>query len=208
MYNDDSLPRSVRKRQAILLAAESLFLEHGYLGTTMDEIAALAGVSKQTVYRHFADKERLFIEIVTTTVNQVGDPIADEILKLHDSDRVKDDLRRLARTLLSGVMQPRLLALRRLVIGESGRFPELGRAFYERGAGRSTAALSAVFERLVARGALSLDDPQVAAGQFSWLIMSAPMNQAMLLGSYEGPIELETIVANGVDAFLAAYGPR
>ena len=92
----------MRKRRAILLAAESLFLEHGYLGTTMDEIAALAVVSKQTVYKHFADKERLFIEIVTTTVNEVGDPIADEILKLRDSDRVEDDLRKLAHTLLSG----------------------------------------------------------------------------------------------------------
>jgi TetR/AcrR family transcriptional regulator, mexJK operon transcriptional repressor len=207
LYNDDE-PRSVRKRRAILLAAESLFLEHGYLGTTMDEIAALAVVSKQTVYKHFADKERLFIEIVTTTVNEVGDPIADEILKLRDPDRVQDDLRKLAHTLLSGVMQPRLLALRRLVIGEAGRFPELGRAFYERGAGRSTAALAVVFERLVARGALSLDDPRLAAGHFSWLIMSAPMNQAMLLGRYEGPIDLDTIVATGVDAFLAAYGPR
>jgi TetR/AcrR family transcriptional regulator, mexJK operon transcriptional repressor len=160
------------------------------------------------VYKHFADKERLFIEIVTTTVNEVGDPVADEILKLRDSDRVTDDLRTLAHTLLAGVMQPRLLALRRLVIGEAGRFPELGRAFYERGAGRSTGALAAVFERLVARGALSLDDPRLAAGHFSWLIMSAPMNQAMLLGGYEGPIDLDTIVNAGVDAFLSAYGPR
>lgn len=173
----------------------------------MDEIAALAMVSKQTVYKQFNDKERLFTEIVTTTVNEVGDPVADEIRKLRDSDRAQDDLRKLAHTLLSGVMEPRLLALRRLVIGEAGRFPELGRAFYERGAGRSTTALAAVFERLAARGALSLDDPRLAAGHFSWLIMSAPVNQAMLLGRYEGPPDLDTIVTTGVDAFLAAYGP-
>ena len=109
---DDAYPRSrsERKRRAILSAAETLFLEHGYLGTTMDEIAALAGVSKQTVYKHFADKERLFIEIVTTTVNEVSDPVADEVLQLQHSERVEEDLRRLAATLLTRVMQPRLLA--------------------------------------------------------------------------------------------------
>src|SRR5262249_12281633 len=56
--------RSVRKRNAILTAARTVFLRSGYLGTSMDEIAALAAVSKQTVYKQFADKKRLFTEIV------------------------------------------------------------------------------------------------------------------------------------------------
>jgi TetR/AcrR family transcriptional repressor of mexJK operon len=207
---DDAYPlsRSARKRQAILSAAETLFLEHGYLGTTMDQIAALAVVSKQTVYKHFADKERLFIEIVTTTVTEISDPVADEVLALQQSESVEEDLRRLASTLLTRVMQPRLLALRRLVIGESGRFPELGRAFYERGPGRTIAALAVVFERLAAGGALTLGDPLVAAGHFNWLVMSAPINQAMLLGALERPVDLEAIATAGVAAFLAAYGPR
>jgi TetR/AcrR family transcriptional regulator, mexJK operon transcriptional repressor len=200
--------RSARKRRAILAAAERLFFEHGYLGTSMDEIAQLAVVSKQTVYRHFADKERLFIEIVTRTVDEISDPVAQEVLGLRESERVQDDLRALARTLLGRVMQPRLLALRRLVIAESGRFPELGRAFYERGPGRTIAALATVFERLAAGGALSIDDPLVAAGHFNWLIMAAPINQAMLLGPLERPAGLETTAARGVDAFMAAYGPR
>ena len=202
------LSRSERKRRAILSAAETLFLEHGYLGTTMDEIAALAVVSKQTVYKHFADKERLFIEIVTTTVNEVSDPVAEEVLQLQRSDSVEEDLRRLAAMLLTRVMEPRLLALRRLVIGESGRFPELGRAFYERGPGRTIAALAVVFESLAARGALVLGDPRAAAGHFNWLIMSAPINRAMLLGALERPADLDAIAADGVAAFLAAYGPR
>ena len=56
--------QSVRKRRAILAAAATVFLQKGYLGTSMDEVAALASVSKQTVYKHFSDKERLFAEIV------------------------------------------------------------------------------------------------------------------------------------------------
>jgi len=203
-------PRSSRKRRAILEAATTVFLRHGYLGTSMDEIATLAGVSKQTVYKHFADKERLFVEIVASTVDDVSDPVHEEVLKLADSGDVEADLRDLARRQLARVMQPRLLQLRRLVIGEATRFPQLGRAFYERGPGRTIAALAAAFERLAARGALELEDPALAAAQFNWLIMSAPINEAMLLGRDEAPApaELEQYADAGVGAFLAAYRKR
>ena len=199
---------SAGKRRAILAAAEAVFFEHGYLGTSMDEIAATAKVAKQTVYKHFADKERLFIEIVTASVNEISDPVAEEVLALPASDDVEQDLHALARTLLARVMQPRLMALRRLVIAESIRFPELGRAFYERGPGRTIAALATAFERLAARGALRIDDPATAASHFNWLVMSAPINQAMLLGDLRDPLDTDRHAARGVDAFLAIYGPR
>src|SRR5579859_3742836 len=77
--------RSTRKRRAILDAATTVFLSNGYLGTSMDEIAALARVSKQTVYKHFADKERLFSEIVRATVDEIANPNNDEVLKLSDA---------------------------------------------------------------------------------------------------------------------------
>src|SRR3954452_9970711 len=112
--------RSARKRRAILEAATAAFLRNGYLGTSMDEIAAAAGVSKQTVYKHFADKERLFQEIVTTTVDAASDPVQAEVRSLQDSGDLEAALRALARRQLGKVMQPRLLALRRLVIAEAG----------------------------------------------------------------------------------------
>lgn len=199
--------RSVRKRRAILEAATTTFLSKGYLGTSMDEIAALAQVSKQTVYKHFADKQRLFIEIVTGAVNEISDPVYDEIVQLADSGDLEADLHDLARRLLTRVMQPRLLELRRLVIAEAGRFPELGRAFYERGPGRTIAALASAFEQLAAAGALRLDDPALAAAHFNWLIMSAPVNQAMMLGSdsISDRRQLNRCADAGVRAFLAAY---
>src|SRR5947207_9408564 len=95
-----SAPRSARKRQAILDAATTAFLSKGYLGTSMDEIAALARVSKQTVYKHFADKESLFTEIVTSTVNEISDPVYDEVVRLADSGDIEADLRDLARRLV------------------------------------------------------------------------------------------------------------
>jgi TetR/AcrR family transcriptional repressor of mexJK operon len=201
--------RSTRKRGAILEAATTQFLRNGYRGTSMDEIAALAGVSKQTVYKHFADKASLFSEIVTGTVEEVADPVHDEVLMLQDGGDVEADLRGLARELLGMVMQPRILQLRRLVIGEAGRFPELGRTFYEQGPGRTIAALATVFERLAARGVLRLDDPPLAAAHFNWLVMAIPLNQAMLLGEDQplASAELNRYADAGVRAFLAAYAP-
>jgi TetR/AcrR family transcriptional regulator, mexJK operon transcriptional repressor len=202
--------RSARKRRAILAAGTTLFLRNGYRGTSMDEIAAVAGVSKQTVYKHFADKESLFSEIVISTVEEVAKPVHDEVLKLQDSGDLEADLRGLARQLLGKVMQPRILQLRRLVIGEAGRFPELGRTFYEQGPGRTIATLATVFERLADRGVLHPGDPLLAAAHFNWLVMSIPLNRAMLLGDDEPPAaaELNRYADSGVRAFLAAYAPQ
>jgi TetR/AcrR family transcriptional repressor of mexJK operon len=202
--------RSSRKRRAIIEAATEVFLRKGYLGTSMDEIAARAAVSKQTVYKHFADKERLFTEIVAGTVDEASDPVYAEVASLKDSGDVAADLRDLGRRQLTAVLEPRLLALRRLVIAEAGRFPELGRAFYERGPGRTLAALATAFEQLAARGVLKLDDPQLAAAHFNWLIMSMPVNEAMLLGADKRRTraELDRLVDAGVRVFLAAYASR
>ena len=204
----DDEPRSVRKRNAILDAATTVFLVKGYLGTSMDEIAALARVSKQTVYKHFADKESLFTAIVTAAVDAAGDPVHDEAAALAETEDLAADLRALARDQLGKVMRPDLMQLRRLVIGEAGRFPELGQAFYEHGAGRTIAALTASFERLAERGLIRKDDPALAAAHFNWLVMAAPVNRAMLLGDDAIPSadELDRYADGGVRAFLAAYG--
>jgi AcrR family transcriptional regulator len=202
--------RSARKRRAILEAATAAFLDKGYLETSMDEIATRAAVSKQTVYKHFADKERLFFEIVSSTVDEVSDPVHQEVLNLEDSGDIEADLRDLARRQLALVIQPRVLRLRRLVIGEADRFPELGRTFHERGPGRTIAALATVFERLATRGELQLDDPQLAAQHFNWLIMSIPLNRAMFHGDDELPAaaDLDRYADAGVRVFLAAYRRR
>ncbi|MEO6714328.1 MAG: TetR/AcrR family transcriptional regulator [Mycobacteriales bacterium] len=200
--------RSARKSRAILDAATEIFLEQGYLGTSMDEIAARARVSKQTVYKHVGDKKRLFIRIVVATVEQVGDPVYDAVLHLAESGEVEADLRDLARRQLSLVMQPKLLRLRRLVIGEATRFPDLGRTFYERGLERTIQVLTTAFEGLAGRGLLEIADPRLAAEHFNWLVMSVPLNRAMLTGNDEpfSAAELDRYADAGVRVFVAAYG--
>jgi AcrR family transcriptional regulator len=201
---------SARKRRAIVTAAATVFLRKGYLGTSMDEVAALASVSKQTVYKHFAHKERLFAEIVAATVEEVSDPVHEIVLHLDESGDLESGLRDLARRQLAMVMQPRLLQLRRLVIGEAARFPELGRTFHERGPERTIDALAGVFEQLAHGGALDIDDPHLAAAHFNWLVMSIPLNQAMLRGTDEpeSPEELDRYADAGVHAFVRAYARR
>jgi TetR/AcrR family transcriptional regulator, mexJK operon transcriptional repressor len=202
--------QSSRKRRAILAAATTAFLQKGYLGTSMDEVAALASVSKQTVYKQFADKERLFADVVAALVDEVSDPVHEVVLHLDDSGDLEAGLGDLARRQLAMVMQPRLLQLRRLVIGESARFPEHGQTFYERGPERTIDALATVFEQLAKRGSLEIDDPRLAAAHFNWLVMSIPLNQAMLQGSDEpaSPEELDRYADAGVRAFIRAYARR
>ena len=105
-------------------------------------------------------------------------------------------------------MQKRLMQLRRLVIGEAGRFPELGRAFYERGPGGASRPWRRLRAPDRARAARA-DDPELAAAHFNWLVMSAPVSRAMLLGDAAIPTaaELDRYADGGVRAFLAAYGP-
>jgi TetR/AcrR family transcriptional repressor of mexJK operon len=200
--------RSARKRRAILDAATEVFLQKGYLATNMDEIAALAAVSKQTVYKNFPGKETLFVEIVRSVTDRASDRVHSEMPDLAEGEDIAEYLRRYAYRQLTIVLTPRVMQLRRLVIGEVGRFPKLARALFDGGPRRAMAAMAVLFERLADRGLLAIDDPAVAASQFNWLIMGEPLNRAMLLGdeAIPKPAELRRHAAAGVRMFLASYG--
>jgi TetR/AcrR family transcriptional repressor of mexJK operon len=204
---EQSIGRTALKRHAILDAAAALFLRKGFLGTSMDEVAALAAVSKQTVYKQFASKEALFLGIVEGMTGAGSDRVQVEIPDPADLAQVAAALRGHAERLMTVALSPELLQLRRLVIGEAGRFPELGKALHEGGPGRAIAGLSVTLERWAGRGLLTIADPLAAAIQFNWLIMGEPINRAMFFID-EPPIEAaarEAHIAAGVRLFLAGY---
>ena len=205
---EGDLWRSAQKRRAVLDAATGVFLRSGYLGTNMDEIAALSGVSKQTVYKHFASKEALFVEIVSSMTNATGDSVHNEAPRFSSGDDLAVYLADYAYRQLVIVLTPRVMQLRRLVIGEVGRFPELARVLYERGPKRAMGILAAMFEGFRAQGLLAFDDAMQAATHFNWLVMSDALNQAMLLGdaAIPSPTELRRQAEAGVRVFMAAYG--
>jgi TetR/AcrR family transcriptional regulator, mexJK operon transcriptional repressor len=200
--------RSAQKRRAILDAATEVFLQKGYLASNMDEIAALAAVSKQTVYKNFPSKETLFVEIVRSVTNRAADRVHGEMPDLAKGEDIAEYLRRYAYRQLTIVLTPRVMQLRRLVIGEVARFPELARALYDGGPKLAMTKLTVLFERLAARGLLAIDDPAVAASHFNWLVMGEPLSRAMLLGddAIPKPAELRRYAADGVRTFLASYG--
>ncbi|HEY9244041.1 MAG TPA: TetR/AcrR family transcriptional regulator [Streptosporangiaceae bacterium] len=201
--------RSARKRRTIVEAATALFLQHGYPGTSMDQIAAAAAVSKPTVYRFFADKERLFTEIVLGTLDQAAQPFRARLAALAGTGQLTADLRQLARDYLATVIQPPVLQLRRLVIGASPYLPEVARTYYERAPEPTMQALAGCFEQLAARGLLRISDPAAAAAHFAFLVLGRALDKSLFCGDVPFTrAELRAQADAGVVAFLAAYGAQ
>jgi TetR/AcrR family transcriptional regulator, mexJK operon transcriptional repressor len=202
--------RSARRRQAILAAATEVFVRQGYLGATTDQVAAAAAVSKQTVYKQFGDKQHLFAEVIGVTTTGVVDRLAAVVARtLGDVQDVHAGLLDLARGFLRGLLQPDVLRLRRLVVAEADRFPEVGQAWFEQGFDRALVILGEALQGLEERGLLhGLGDPTLAAYQFAGLVMYRPMNQAMFAGTGVLPSDdqLDHVARSAVEVFLARYG--
>ncbi|MGL4176714.1 MAG: TetR/AcrR family transcriptional regulator, partial [Dermatophilaceae bacterium] len=202
-------PSSVAKRGRLLEAAETVFVRDGYRGASVDEVAALAEVSKQTLYAHFGSKEALFVEVVTSVTISTGDlvhlPFPDDI----GPDDVERALTDYGVRVLREVVTPRVMRLRRLVIGEVGRFPMLAKALYDNGPRRAITQLAELFARLDENGVLDVPDRDTSAAQFSWLVMSKPINEAMLLGDDAIPdaAAIAEHAATSAHLFVAAHRP-
>ncbi|RLV57110.1 TetR/AcrR family transcriptional regulator [Aeromicrobium phragmitis] len=207
--SEQPLSRSARKRADILAAAEALFLSRGYLGASVDDVARRAQVSKPTVYAHFGSKEALFVAVVSAMTGDAGDRVHDRRSWKPDDlgDDVAAHLQQYGLRQLTVVLEPRLLQLRRLVIGEVPRFPDLAKALFDGGPARAITELSGLIAAYAERGVLRVDDPHAAATHFNWMVMGAPLNEAMLLGDEGAPDELalQRHVTEAVRIFVAAY---
>ncbi|HET9276119.1 MAG TPA: TetR/AcrR family transcriptional regulator [Gemmatimonadales bacterium] len=192
-------------------AATRLFLREGYGGTTMDAIAVEAGIVKRSLYNHYTDKNALFLEIVSGVTGfaegfarglraelRAATAAADPAVMLHD----------IARRLAVAIVRPEVVALRRLLIGESRAFPDLARDYFDRAPGGVIAALASGFEHLTAVRVLRTRDPRRAASQFAYLVAGAPLDRAVLVGTVPPRAELAAGAREGVKTFLARYGAR
>lgn len=171
---------STEKTAAILNGAMQVFLEQGYMGTTMDRVAAAAGVSKPTVYSHFHDKETLFNALIEQFVQKTHwATLPPEML--HPSAVPPETvLRQLANSVLDSCMNnAEKITFIRLILGESGRFPELGRAFVQH---MDKPILDALTQYLSAYPQLKLADPRAAAYMFAGTLIFFLMSHVMLHG--------------------------
>jgi AcrR family transcriptional regulator len=125
--------RSRQTHERLRAAAFRLFLRQGYLATSIDAILAEAGISsKETLYRHYASKEELFVDVLShLTLDRPG--FAEKLSTLptpHDLSSLHQALTQLSREILSILSQPEYLALLRIIVAEAPRFPQLGRLFF------------------------------------------------------------------------------
>ena len=201
-------PRVVRSRAAVLDAARTLFLRHGYAGTTMEDIAAAAGLTKRTLYNNYGDKEALFTEIVGHVlvyaeefVRALHEEFAADITKANLHDKLHD----LGGRLALGIVRSEVIALRRLLIGESRVFPSLAADYFDRAPQQVIDALAAGFASLGRRRLLRVANPHRAAAQFAYLVAGEPLDRAVLVGSLPTKAQVIACAHDGVETFLARY---
>lgn len=195
---------SEQKREAILAAALNEFGENGFKDTSMDRVSARAGVSKRTVYNHFPSKRALFDAIAEQLVAhaQRGSDLPYDRMR-----PLEDQLRTIARQVLTMLTSDAFTALARVTLVEVIRSPELGRRTYELFRQRQT-GLADWLEAAAQDGRLAIDDPVWAADQFFGLIKSFAF-WPQILGGQPAPdvATRERIVDSTVTMFLAGHVP-
>jgi TetR/AcrR family transcriptional regulator, mexJK operon transcriptional repressor len=192
---------ALRLRERILAAATELFLAEGYGSTTIEAVAARAGISKRTFYDRFDDKAALFAAVVHRIIEQIRPP-ADVPLLVGGT--LPEVLRRLAGMILRAALSPQAIALHRLVTAEAVRFPELVRAVASEGSrGEGINLISNLLARELPNSGLSAEDRDFAAQQFIYMVMVLPQRRAMGFGTPMTPAELEPWADNVVRLFLS-----
>jgi AcrR family transcriptional regulator len=193
------------RREAILDVAAEIFLEVGYSAASMSMIAARVGGSKGTLYNYFRSKEELFAAYIDRHCAWQQQSM-DELLSQHGD--VRATLAGVGKSLLEIVLSDFGIRNFTLVVSESGRAPEIGRAYYDAGPRRGVGRLADFIAKAVEDGRLRRCDPLAAASQFSSLCQGRLLKARLCnIVSEPAPEQIDAEVAGAVDTFMAAYGP-
>ncbi len=192
--------KSTEKGKIILKAAMQEFLANGYAATSMDRIATRAAVSKATVYNHFQDKQELF----TAIVKQLAEGRIRKIFNLEDPQGMDGEPRIVLRRLGTKVLKeasnsPDIIDFMRLIIGESGRFPELGQAYINNLAKPVIGTLTKYFASC---RELKIADPEATARVFMGTIVYYIVLQEALKAKEVMPMESDRLIDTLVDAIV------
>ena len=203
-------PKDLEKRAAVLEAAKRLFVEQGYNGTSMDQVAATAGVSKLTVYGHFGDKDSLFREAVRLRCQEV---LPAELYQAAPGTSVSEALLAIARRHAQLMTSPETIGVWRAISSDcqNGR-PRLGPLLWEEGPQRVRRLLVGFLTAQVRARALDIDDVPRAADQFMALL-KGDLHFRRMLGCVdehgtEFAQEVNATAEAAVTMFLRAYAPR
>lgn len=193
------------RREAILAVASDSFLQRGYAGTTMSGIAATLGGSKGTLWNYFSSKEDLFAAVVDHTTSAYRAQLS-EILEEPSAD-LATTLTRFCVSIVQKVTSPEAVALQRLIMAEAGRFPEIGRIFYDRAPRQTNALLGKFLQRAIDRGALRDEEDPTEMGRILVSLCLAGSQQKLLVGLIDRatPELMAADVARATKVFLRAY---
>jgi TetR/AcrR family transcriptional repressor of mexJK operon len=199
-------PKDLEKRQAILDAAARLFLEQGFERTTVDAIAARAGVSKLTVYSHFEGKEGLFRALIAGKCGEHFE--AREFTELAALGP-REALLRIAGGFLGLMFHPDVVALHRVLMNAASHDATMNRTFWDSGPAPTIDSLAQLLKRFDAEGSLRVPHPQTAADQFLSMLKGGDHLRVLLnVGETPGARRLKTIAQDTVEMFLRAYAPQ
>ena len=194
------------RRAAMIDVAREFFFEHGYGSTTMSAIAAKIGGSKTTLWTYFPSKQVLFEAVVDDLSRQYGSLIDDVRLPSGDLERT---LTRFGQAVVETMLSPPVLQIFRMIVGEAGRFPELGRVFHDKGSGISEGRLTEFLRVEMAEGRLRPAEPEIAARNFLQLCQSNHFQKALLcLSPQVSKTQIRQDVESAVGAFLQIYAPK
>lgn len=193
-----------RKAEQIFAAAQAIFLEQGYSAASMDAVAARAGVSKATIYVHFANKRALFEAIIHRRAESVFGQ-----LELPDTEGdVRQILRDLAHRYVAMVNSPEAVAMYRVVLAEARHQPEVGEAFFLAGPVYGRRKVGLFFSALSQRGLLNIAESD--AVQVSDLFLSMLAGESHLRALFGLPsdaAQIDRVVDSAVDLVLRSYAP-
>jgi TetR/AcrR family transcriptional regulator, regulator of autoinduction and epiphytic fitness len=191
---------SPEKTKAILEGGMQEFLTHGYAATSMDRVAIAAKVSKATVYSHFQDKESLFIALIQGMVEQKFQSVfglADtKVFQIPPQTTLRNFANR---ALDLGETDPQFINFMRLIFGESGRFPELARAFVRN---IEQTAFSKLCHYFTNCPKLELADPEATARIFVGSIVHFTIVQEMMHGKDIVPMERDRLIDSLIDLII------
>lgn len=170
----------------------------------MDEIAARARISKASLYREHPSKSALYAAVVSDWADAGRDAMRPALDRVLTGTDITTGLTELGETLRRGILSPEVLAMRRLVTSEAESHRDVAATYFSESWHRNVENLSDVFAQLDASGRLRVDDPRRAADEFTWLVIGAPLNEALLTGS---ATRSTPSVESAVRLFLTAYLP-
>jgi AcrR family transcriptional regulator len=187
-------------RDQILEVATELFLTEGYGSTSIEAVAGHAHISKRTFYHRFDDKAALFAAVVHRIIEQIRPPPGVPLL---EGATLQEILHRLAGIILRAALAPQAIALHRLIMAESVRFPHLVRAVYNEGGTQEAIALIGdLLSRELRDPRLTVELRSFAAVQFLHMVVALPQRRLMGLGAPMTPSELEAWAHDTVNLFL------